>query len=63
MRENIMTKFRVTIASTIYYQAEIESESAEDIKNQFLNGDLDFTEWREIDLDSSIESIFKIKED
>jgi hypothetical protein len=56
-----MTKFRVTIASTIYYQEEIEAESAEDINNQFLNGDLDFTEWREADLDSNIYDIVEIK--
>jgi hypothetical protein len=58
-----MTKFRVTIASTIYYQAEIEAESWEDINKDFDNGELDFTAWREIGLDSSIESIYKIKED
>jgi hypothetical protein len=58
-----MTKFRVTIASTIYYEAEIEAESWESINHDFDNGELDFTTWREIDLESSIESIFKIKED
>jgi hypothetical protein len=61
MRENIMTKYRVTIASTIYYQAEVEAESTEDINNQFMNGDLDFTEWREADLDSNIYDIVEIK--
>ena len=55
-----MTKFRVTIASTIYYQAEIEAESTEDINNQFMNGDLDFTEWREADLDSSVYDIVRL---
>jgi hypothetical protein len=63
MRVNIMTKYRVTIASTIYYQAEIEAESESQIDNDFDNGELDFTTWREIDLESSIESIHKIKED
>ena len=58
-----MPKFRVTIASTIYYEAEIEAESWESINDDFDNGELDFTTWREIDLESSIESIFKIKED
>ena len=58
-----MTKYRVTIASTIYYQAEIEAESESQIDNDFDNGELDFTTWREIDLESSIESIHKIKED
>jgi hypothetical protein len=56
-----VTKFRVTIASTIYYQAEVEAESTEDINNQFMNGDLDFTEWREADLDSNIYDIVEIK--
>ena len=60
-RLNKMTKYRVTISSTIYYQAEIKAESAEDIKNQFLNGDLDFTEWREADLDSNIYDIVEVK--
>jgi hypothetical protein len=63
MRGNTMPKFRVTIASTIYYQAEIEAESESQIDNDFDNGELDFTTWREIDLESSIESIHKIKED
>jgi hypothetical protein len=56
-----MTKYRVTISSTIYYQAEIEAESTEDINNQFINGDLDFTEWREADLDSNIYDIVEVK--
>jgi hypothetical protein len=56
-----MKTYRVTIASTIYYQAEIEAESAEDINNQFMNGDLDFTEWREADLDSNIYDIVEVK--
>jgi len=56
-----MPKFRVTVASTIYYQAEIEAESAESINDEFMNGELDFTEWREIDLESSIESIREIR--
>jgi hypothetical protein len=63
MRVNIMTKFRVTIASTIYYQAEIEANNESEINDMFDNQELDFTTWREIDLDSSIESIYKIKED
>ncbi len=56
-----MPKFRVTVASTIYYQAEIEAESEESINDEFMNGELDFTEWREIDLESSIESIREIR--
>lgn len=58
-----MAKFRVTIASTIYYQAEIEAENESQIDTKFDDGMLDFTTWREIDLESSIESIHKIKED
>jgi hypothetical protein len=58
-----MPKFRVTVASTIYYQAEIEAESWEDINKDFDSGELDFTTWNEIDLESSIESVYKIKED
>lgn len=56
-----MPKYKVTIASTIYYQAEIEAESWEDIDKDFDNGELDFTTWNEIDLESSIESIREIK--
>jgi hypothetical protein len=52
-----MKKYKVIIASTIYYQAIVESKSAMDIDNDFMNGELDFTTWREIDLDSSVESI------
>ena len=54
MKVNMMNKFKVTIASTIYYQAEVEAESIEDINTQFNNGDLDFTCWKEEDLDSNI---------
>ena len=56
-----MTKFKVTIASTIYYEAEIEAESMDDIHNQFNNHDLDFTSWEEIDLESSIFDIDIVK--
>ena len=56
-----MTKFRVTIASTIYYQAEIEDDSEAQILEDFDNGELDFTTWNQIDLESSIESIREIK--
>lgn len=56
-----MTKYRVTIASTIYYQAEIEAESESQIDSLFDDGELDFTTWNEIDLESSIESIREIK--
>jgi hypothetical protein len=55
-----MKKYIVTIASTIYYQAEIEAESMEDIETQFKNGDLDFTTWREYDLESDIHEIVEI---
>lgn len=54
-----MKKYKVTIASTIYYQAEIEAENEDDICLKFRNGDLDFTEWREADLDSSIYDIME----
>jgi hypothetical protein len=56
-----MKTFKVTIASTIYYQAEIESESVEAINDDIMNGEIDFTEWNEIDLDSQIESIKEVK--
>lgn len=57
-----MTKFRVTIASTIYYQAEIEADNESDINGMFDNQELDFTTWSEIDLESSIDSIHKLIE-
>ena len=56
-----MAKFRVTIASTIYYQGDIEVDNEDDIYTQFRNGDLDFTEWREADLDSHVYDIMEIK--
>jgi hypothetical protein len=55
-----MSKFKVVIASTIYYEAEVEAESIEDIHNQFDNGDLDFTTWKEIDLESSVFNIVEL---
>ncbi len=57
-----MQKYKVIVASTIYYQAEIEAESVEDIQAQFNNGDLDFTCWREEDLDSNIYDIIEVKQ-
>jgi hypothetical protein len=57
-----MKKYRVTIASTIYYQAEIEAESESQIDNDFDNGILQYVGWNEIDLESSIESIREIKQ-
>jgi hypothetical protein len=51
----------VTIASTIYYQSEIEDDSESQILEDFDNGELDFTTWNQIDLESSIESIREIK--
>ena len=56
-----MKTYRVTIASTIYYQAEIEADNEEDIYNDVMNGEVDFTEWREADLDSNIYDIVEIK--
>lgn len=56
-----MPKYRVTVASTIYYQAEIEAEAWESIHDDIMNGEVDFTEWREIDLESNVESIREIK--
>ena len=56
-----MKTFKVTIASTIYYQAEVDAESIEDIETQFNNGDLDFTTWREYDLDSNVHEIVEVK--
>ena len=56
-----MKKYKVTVASTIYYQAEIEAESIEDIETDIRNGDLDFTEWDEYDLDSYVHDIVEVK--
>ena len=55
-----MSKFKVVIASTIYYEAEVEAESIKDIHNQFDGGDLDFTTWKEIDLESSVFNIVEL---
>jgi hypothetical protein len=57
-----MKKYKVTIASTIYYQAEVEAESIEDIEQDMQNGDLDFTTWREDDLDSNVHEIVEVTE-
>ncbi len=55
-----MTKYKVTISSAIYYEAEIEAESIEDIHKQFKEGDLDFTSWQEVGLDSNIYDIVEV---
>jgi len=56
-----MKKYRVMVASTIYYEAEIEAESREDIQSKFDEGNLDFTTWKEIDLESNIDTIRELK--
>lgn len=56
-----MAKFNVTIASTIYYQAEIEADSIEDIEKDFLGCNLDFTGWDEVELQSDIHNIYEVK--
>ncbi len=55
-----MAKFKVTISSAIYYEAEIEAESIADIHKQFKEGDLDFTSWQEVGLDSNIYDIVEV---
>jgi hypothetical protein len=56
-----MKKYIVTIASTIYYQTEIEAESIEDIETDLRNGDLDFITWGEYDIDSDVHEIVEVK--
>lgn len=56
-----MTKYKVIVSSTVYYEAEIEANSSTDIDNLFDNGELNFTKWNDIDLESRIESIQEIK--
>jgi hypothetical protein len=56
-----MNKYKVRVASTIYYEAIVDAKSEEDIHEYFNKGAIDFTTWREIDLESSIESIREIK--
>ncbi len=55
-----MAKFKVTISSAIYYEDEIEAESIADIHKQFKEGDLDFTSWQEVGLDSNIYDIVEV---
>ena len=57
-----MNNYRVVIASTIYYEATLNAHSEEDIKKYFDKGAIVFTTWREIDLESSIDSIHKLIE-
>jgi hypothetical protein len=56
-----MPKYSVTIASTIYYQEEIEAESIADIDKDFMDCKLDFTDWRELELESNIHDIYEVK--
>ncbi len=56
-----MAKFNVTIASTIYYQAEIEADSIEDIDSNFMACNIDFTGWDEVELESHIHDIYEVK--
>lgn len=56
-----MKNYKVIIASTIYYEAVLNAKSEEDIEEYFDNGAIDFTEWKEIDLDSHIYDIVEVK--
>jgi hypothetical protein len=55
-----MKKYKVIVSSTIYYEADIEAESIADIHKQFKEGDLDFTSWQEVGLDSNIYDIVEV---
>lgn len=57
-----MNKYKVIVSTTIYYEAIVEAKNANDIDNQFDNGELDFTTWNEIDLESSVQSIKILEE-
>ena len=54
-------KFKVIVSSTIYYEADIEAESEQDIHVKFFRGEIDFTEWQKHDLDSYIHEIVEVK--
>lgn len=56
-----MRKYKVIISSAIYYEAEIEADSMDEIHSKFQNGDLDFTAWGEVGLDSNIYDIEEVK--
>jgi hypothetical protein len=56
-----MRKFKVIVASTIYYETTLTAHSEEDIREYFEKGAINFTEWKETDLDSNIESIEEVK--
>lgn len=54
-----MKTYKVTVASTIYYQAEIQANNEEEIFKSFNHGEIDFTTWKEIDLDSCIADMWE----
>lgn len=56
-----MNKYKVIIASTIYYKAEVQAENESEINEMFNNHDFDFTTWHEVALDSQIYSIDEVK--
>ena len=56
-----MKNYKVIIASTIYYQATLNAHSEEDIKEYFDKGAIDFTTWKEVELDSNIYLIEEVK--
>ncbi len=58
---NGMKKFKVIVASTIIYEAEIEAEHWSQIHADFDNGKFDFTEWEQVELESEIETIKEVK--
>lgn len=56
-----MRQFKVIVASTIYYEAVLEAHSEEDIQEYFDKGAIDFTGWKEVELDSHIYDISEVK--
>ena len=55
-----MKTYKVTVASTIYYQARIDAENEQEIEKLFNEMGLDFTDWEEVELQSDIYDITEV---
>ena len=56
-----MSKYKVIVQSSIFYEVEVEADNFAEIQERFKNGEIDFISGEEIDLESHIYDIVEAK--
>ena len=49
-----MKKYKVIVQSSIFYEVEVEAEKMSDVMDKFSNGEIDFVDAKQIDLESHL---------